>query len=166
MNNAVFRKTMENVRKHGNIKLVTTERIRNYLVSELNCHTAKFFTEGFLAIEMRKTQIRMNYLFYLGLSILDLRKTLIHEFWYDYVKPKYDKNAKLCYMDKGSLIIHVKTDVINRGIAVDIETRSDTSNFELEHCLRKNKNIIGLMKDELGGQIMKEFIGLRAITCS
>ena len=80
---------MEDVRKNGNIKLVTTERKRNYLVSEPNYHTTKFFTEIVLAIEMRKTQIFMNKSVYLGLSILDLSKTAMYQFWYDYVKPKY-----------------------------------------------------------------------------
>ena len=77
MNNAVFWKTMENLRKHRNIKLAATERRRNYLVSEPNYHTTKFFTENLLAIEMRKTQILINKLVYLGLSILDLSKTVI-----------------------------------------------------------------------------------------
>ena len=76
MNIAVFIKTMENVRKHRDIKLVTTERRRNYLVSEPNYHTAKFFTENLLAIEMKKTQILMNKFVYLGLSLLDLSKTV------------------------------------------------------------------------------------------
>ena len=76
MNNAVFGKTMENVRKHKDIKLVTTERRRNYLVSEPNYHTAKFFTENLLAIEMKKTQILMNKFVDLGLSLLDLSKTV------------------------------------------------------------------------------------------
>ena len=108
----------------------------------------------------------MNYLFYLGLSILDLRKTLLHEFWYDYVKPKYDKNSKLCYMDTGSFIVRVKTDVINKDIAEDVETRFDTLNFELNRPLPKGKKI-GFKKDELRGQIyVKEFIGLRAKTYS
>ena len=80
---------MEDVRKNGNIKLVTTERKRNYLVSEPHYHTTKFFTEIVLAIEMRKTQIFMNKSVYLGLSILDLSKTAMYQFWYDYVKPKY-----------------------------------------------------------------------------
>ena len=77
MNNVVFGKTMENVRKHRNIKLVTTERKPNYLVSESNCHTSKSFTENLLAIAIRKTQILMNKLVYLGLSILDLSKTVV-----------------------------------------------------------------------------------------
>ena len=89
MNNAVFRKTMENVRKHRNIKLIATKRKRNYLVSQPNYHTTKFFTKNLLATEMRKTQILMNNPVYLGLSILDLSKTVMHEFWYDYVNPKY-----------------------------------------------------------------------------
>ena len=94
MNNAVFGKTMENMRKHGNIKLVPTEKKRNYLVSKLHYHTTKFFTENLLAIEMIKTQILMNKAVYLGVSILGLSKTLLYEFWYDYVKLKYCENAK------------------------------------------------------------------------
>ena len=127
MNNAVFGKTMENVTKHRNIKLVTTERRRNYLVSETNYHTTKFFTENLLPIEMGKTQILMNKPVYLGLSILDLSKTVMNEFWYDYVKPKYGENAKLCYMDTHSFIAHVKRNDIYKDIAEDVETRFDTS---------------------------------------
>ena len=96
MNNAVSEKAMGNVRKHRNIKLVTTERRRTYLVSKPNYHAAKFFTENLLAIEIKQTQILMNKPVYLGLSILDLSKTVMYEFCYDYVKPKYGENAKLC----------------------------------------------------------------------
>ena len=90
---------MENVRKHRNIKIVTPKRRRNYLVSKPNYHTKKFFTEHLLAIEVKKAQILMNKPVYLGFSILDLNKTVMYEFWYDYVKQKYVENAKLCYMD-------------------------------------------------------------------
>ena len=83
MNNAFFGKTLENVRKHRNIKLVTTEMTRNCLVSEPNSHTTKFFTENLLAVEMRKSQILMNKPICLGLSILDLSKTVMHKFQYD-----------------------------------------------------------------------------------
>ena len=89
MNNAVFGKTMESVRKHRNIKLVTTERRRNYLVSETNYHTAKFFTENLLTKEMRKTHILMNKSIYLGLLTLYLSKSVMYEFWYVYVNPKW-----------------------------------------------------------------------------
>ena len=89
MNNADFGKTMENVKKHRNYKLVTTESKRNYLLSEPNHHPTKFFTEYLLATKIRKIQILMNKLLYLGLSILDLSKSVMYEICYDYVKPKY-----------------------------------------------------------------------------
>ena len=109
MTNAVFGKTMENVRKHRDIKLVTTERRRNYLVSEPNYHTTKFFTESFSAIEMKKKQILTNKPVYLGLSILEVSKILLYEFWYDYVKCKYGRKANLYFMDTDSFIVHIKT---------------------------------------------------------
>ena len=80
MNNAVFGKTMENVRKHRDIKLVTTDRRRNQLVSEPNYHTIKWFSENLLAIEMKKTKVKMNKPIYLGLSILEISKILMYEF--------------------------------------------------------------------------------------
>ena len=126
MNNAVFGKTMENVRKHRNIKLLTTERRKNYLLSEPNYPTTKFFSENLLVIEMKKTQILLNKPVYLGLSILCLRKTVIYEYWYDYVKPKYGENAKLCYMDTDSFIVHVKTEDVYNDIAEDAD-----------HCLKE-----------------------------
>ena len=87
---------MENVRKHRDIKLVTIEEKRIELVSEPNYHTTQHFSENLLAIEMKKTTAKMNKPIYLGMSILDIRKTLIYEFWYDYVKAKYKGKAKLC----------------------------------------------------------------------
>ena len=110
---------------------------------------------------MRKTQIIINKPLYLGLSILDLTKTVMYEFWYDYIKPKYGENAKLCYMDTDSFIVHAKTDDSYKDIAEDVEKRFDTSNFEINRPLPKvkSKKVIGLMKNELGGQIMKKFVG-------
>ena len=102
MNNADFGKTMENVRKHRDIKLVTTDKRRNQLASEPNYHTTKYFSENLMAIEMKKTKVKMNKPIYLGMSILDISKTLMYEFWYDYIKPKYQGKAKLCYMDTDS----------------------------------------------------------------
>ena len=117
---------------------------------------------------MRKTKILKNNRVYLGLSILDLSKIVMYELWYDCVKPKYGENTKLCYMDTDSFIVHVKTNDIYKDIAKYVETRFDTSNFEIDRPLPKGKNkkVIALMKDELGGQIMKEFFGLRAKTFS
>ena len=110
----------------------------------------------------------MNKSVYLVLSILDLSKTVIYEFWYDYVKLKYRENVKLYYIDTESFIVQVKTDDIYKYITKNVETKLGTSNLELDRPLHKgkNKNLIGLMKDELGGKIMKEFIGLRAETYS
>ena len=139
MNNAVFGKTIENVRKYRNIKLVTTERRRNYLVLEPNYPTAKFLMEHLLATEMRKTHIFMSKPVYLGLSLLDLSKTVMHKFWYDYVKSKYGENEKLCYMDADSFTVHEKTEDIYKDIAEDVETRFEIPNFELERPLPKRK---------------------------
>ena len=99
MINAVFEKTMENVRKGKDINLVITERRKNDLVSEPNYHTTKFFTDHLLAKEMKRTEILMSKPVHVGLSILKLNKTLIFEFWYDYLKPKFGEKVKLCYMD-------------------------------------------------------------------
>ena len=96
MNNSVFGKTIENVRKHRDINLVTTDEKRNNLVSVPNYHTTKCFSENVLAIEMKKTKEKMNKSVYLGMSILDITKTLMYEFWYDYIKPKYGYRTKLC----------------------------------------------------------------------
>ena len=107
MNNVVFGKTMENVRKHRDIKLVRTDKRRNRLVSEPNYHTKKWFSEKLLAIKMKKTKVKLNKPVYLSLSILEISKTLMYEFWYDYMKPKYGDNVKLCSMDTDSFIMHI-----------------------------------------------------------
>ena len=121
MNNSVFGKTMENVRKHRDIKLVTTDEKRNKLVSEPNYHTTKQFSENLLAIEMKKTKVKMNKPVYLGMSILDISKTLMYEFWYDYIKPKYQDKVKLCYMDTDSFAIYIATEDFYKGIANDVK---------------------------------------------
>ena len=110
----------------------------------------------------------MNKPVYLGLSILALSETIMYKFWYDCVKPKYGECAKFCYMYTDTFIVHVKTDSIYKDFAEDVETRFDTSNFEIDRPLPKGKNkkVIWLMKYELGGQIMREFAGLRSKTYS
>ena len=128
MNNAVFGKTMENVRKQRDIKLVTTDKRRNQLASEPNYHTTKYFSGNLMAIEMTKIKVKMNKPIYLGMSILDISKTLMYEFWYDYIKPKYQDRAKLCYMDTDSFVIHIKTEDCYEDIANDVEKLFDTSN--------------------------------------
>ena len=112
---------------------------------------------------MKKIKVKMNNPVYLGLSILQISKTLMYEFWYEYIKPKYADNVKLCYMDTDSFVMHIKTEDFYKDIADDIEKRFDISIFEVNKSLPKGKNkkVIGLMKDELGGRIMTEFVALR-----
>ena len=103
-NNSVFAKTMENAKKHRDIKLATTDKRRNKLVSEPNYHTTKWFSENLLAIEMKKIKVKVNKPVYLGLSILQI--SILNQ----NIKPKYQDNAKLCYIDSDSFIINIKTD--------------------------------------------------------
>ena len=94
-----------NVRKHRDIKPVTTDKRRNQLASEPTYHTTKSFSENLMAIEMKRTRVKMNKPIYFDMSILDISKILMYEFWYDYIKPKYQDKAKLCYTDTDSFII-------------------------------------------------------------
>ena len=155
MNNSVFGKTIENIRKHRDIKLVTTYKKRSKLVSEPNYHIINLISEDSSIIEMKKTKVKMNKAIYLGLSILEISKTLMYEFWYDYMKPKYNDNVKLCYMGTDSFLMSIKTNDFYEDIASDVENRFDTSNYDVNRPLPtgKNKKIIGLMK---GGKIIVE----------
>ena len=110
----------------------------------------------------------MNKSVYLGVSMQELSTTVMHEFWYDYVKPEYDKKNKTVLMDSDSFIVYIKTDDIYKDIAEDVETMFDTSNYELNRPLPKGKSnkVIGAMKDKLGRKIMEELLGLRAKTYS
>ena len=130
MNNSAFGKTMENVRKHRDIKLVTTDKKRNKLVSEPDYHTTKRFSQNLLAIEMKKAKVKMNKPIYLGMSILDISKTLMYKFWYDYFKPKYGDRAKLCYTDTDSFIINITTEDFFEDISNNVEVWYDTSNYD------------------------------------
>ena len=159
MNNAVFGKTMENVRQHRDIKLVATDKRRNQLAPESNYHITKYFSENLMAIKMKKRKIKINKPIYLGMSILVISKTLRYEFWSDYIKPKYWEGTKLCYMDTDSFVIHIKTKDFYEDISDDVEKWFDTSNYD-EHDkwalpIGKNKKLIVLFKDELARKNMK-----------
>ena len=162
MNNAVFGKTMENVRKHRDIKLVKTDKKRNKLVSEPNFHTMKLIDNNLAIIEMRKVKVKMNKPIYLGLSILDISKITMYEL-HDYVKIKYQDKAKLCYLDTDSFVVNIKTKDFYKDNRQDVNKRFDTSNYTFDRALPTgiNKKVIGLMKDELGGDIITEFVALR-----
>ena len=117
---------------------------------------------------MERTKVKMNKPIYLGLSILDISKMLMYEFWYDYMKPKYNNNVRLCYMDTDSFVMNIKTKDFYKDIANDVEDTFDTSNYEVNRPLPtgKNKKVTGLMKDELGGKVITEFVALRPKTYS
>ena len=97
---------------------------------------------------MKKIKVKMNKPVYLGLSILEISKTLMYEFWYDYIKLKYQNDAKLCYMDTDRFVILTKTEDVYEDIADDVEKRFDTSNYGINRPLSTGKKVIGLMKDE------------------
>ena len=113
-------------------------------------------------------KVKMNKPIYLVLSILDISKILMYEFWYDYMKPKYNDKVKLCYTDTDNFVMNIKTEDFYKDIANDVEKRFDTSNYEINRPLptANNKKVIGLMKDELGGGIITEFVALRNKTYS
>ena len=131
---------MENVRKQRDIKLVTTDTRRNQLALEPNYHAIKCFSEKLLTNEIKKTKVLMNKPVYLRLSILKISKTLMYEFWYDYIKPKYRNNAKLSYMDTDGFIINIKTEDFYEDIANDVEKRSDISDYECNRLLPTEKS--------------------------
>ena len=163
MNNTVFAKTMENVRKHRDIKLVKTDKKRNKLVSEPNNHTMKIIYDNLTIIEMKKVKVKMNKPIYSGMSILDISKINMYEFWYDYIKNKYGERVNLCYNDTDSFIINVKTKIFYKDISENVIERLDTFNYIHDRPLPKgvNKKVLGFMKDELGGGVITEFVALR-----
>ena len=121
MNNSVFGKTMENVRNHRDVKIVTTDTRRSILALEPNYHSTKHISKDLSIMEMKKTEAKMNKPIYLGQAIFDLTKTLMYEFWYDYIKPKYDDKARLCYMDADSFVLYIETEDFYKDIANDVE---------------------------------------------
>ena len=162
MNNSVFGKTMENIRKHRNIRLVNNRDEYLKTVMKPNFKSGTLLGDNLMACEMGKVKVVMNKPVYLGQAILDLSKLIMYEFHYDYMLPKYGENLKLCYMDTDSFVYDIKTEDFYKDIAEDVEKRFDTSGYKDRPLpVGKNKKVIGLMKDELGGEIMKESVSLR-----
>ena len=156
---------MKNIRKHRNIKLVMTEEKYLCTVMRPNFKSGVLFGENLMGCEIGKIKVVMNKPVYLGQVILDLSKIIMYEFHYDYMVPKYGDNLKLCYMDMDSLVYDIKTEDFYEDIANDVEARFDTSGYSKTDFrplpIGLNKKVIGLMKDELGGKIMTEFVALR-----
>ena len=161
MNNSVFGKMMENIRKHRNIKFITNREAYLKVVMKANLNQVSYLVKTLMGCKMGK--VVMNKPVYLGQAILDLSKIVMYEFHYDYMKKKYPERLTLCYMDTDSLIYDIETDDFYRSIAEDVKDRFDMSGYNPHRPLPVglNKKVIGLMKDELGGEIVTQFVMLR-----
>ncbi len=166
MNNTVFGKTMENVRNRINVKLVTSEKALNKLVKKSNFKGVNIFHENLVAVHMEKSTVKLRKPIYLGMSILDLSKTLMYKFHYDYMKPKYGNKLELLFTDTDSLIYEIQTDDFYKDITGDVAKWYDTSNYDKDHPsgipTGINKKVVGMSKDEYGGKHIVIFVGLRS----
>ena len=168
MNNAVFGKTMENLRKRQNIELVCDEKKFVKLVAKSNYGHTTRFNENMVGVHMKRTKIFFDKPVYVGQAILDISKTCMYEFHYNYVKKKWPK-AQLCFTDTDSLLYRIETEDLFQDISGDVATNFDTSEFPSDHekvldgtIKRMNKKVLGMMKDETCGKQIVDFVGLRA----
>ena len=166
MNNSVFGKTMENIRNRVNVKLVDSGEQLKKLVAKPNYNSRKIFNENLVSVHMKKTSLTMNKPVYLGMSILDLSKTVMYDFYYNYIKPKYGNRVKLLFTDTDSFLFEIQTEDFYKDIAGDVKDRFDTSDYPEGHPsgipTGINKKVLGMFKDEAAGKTIKEFVGLRA----
>ena len=166
MNNSVFGKTMENIRNRVNVKLVNNEEKARKLIAKPNYNSCKIFSENLISVHMKKTSLVMNKPVYLGACILDLSKTIMYDFHYNYIKPMYKDKAKLLFTDTDSLMYEIETEDFYKDISGDVKNRFDTSDYPDNHPsgipTGINKKVLGMFKDEAMGKSIKEFVGLRA----
>ena len=166
MNNSVFGKTMENIRNRVNVKLVDSGEQLKKLIAKPNYNSRKIFNENLVSVHMKKTSLTMNKPVYLGMSILDLSKTVMYDFHYRYIKPKYGSKAKLLFTDTDSFLYEIQTEDFYKDISGDVKDRFDTSDYPEGHPsgipTGINKKVLGMFKDEAAGKVIKEFVGLRA----
>ena len=165
MNNSLFGKTVENIRNRVDVRVRTSEKSAEKLVPKPNYERTTIFSEDLIAVHMKKTELVFNKPVYLGMSILDISKTRINDFHYNYMKVKYGDDCKLLITDTDSLMYEVKTEDFYKDIREDVQEILDTSNFPQNHSSgipRMNKNVPGLFKDECGGEPISGFCALRA----
>ena len=166
MNNSIFGKTMENIRNRVDIKLVTDEEKAEKLSAKPNFKHCNIFSKDLIAIHMKKISLKFDKPVYLGMCILDLSKTLMYDFHYNYIKKKYGDNAKLLFTDTDSLMYEIKTEDFYKDISGDVKDRFDTSDYPPNHPsgipIGVNKKVLGMFKDEVAGRCIEEFVGLRA----
>ena len=166
MNNSVFGKTMENVRNRVDIRIVNDEKKWNKLAKKHNFKSVTIFSENLVAVHMRRTSVKLRKPIYLGMCILDISRTLMYDFHYNYIKPMYENDAKLLFTDTDSLCYEINTEDFFKDISGDVNERFDTSNLGKIHpsgiTTGVNKKTIGMMKLETGEKQIEEFVGLRA----
>ena len=165
MNNSVFGKTMENIRNRVDVRLVGNREKAQKLIAKPNLKHWICFDENLIGIHLKRIKLVFNKPVYCGMSILDLSKTMIYDFHYNYIIPKFGKKQKLLFTDTDSLCYEIETEDFFADIAGDVKELFDTSNFDKNHpsgIQGKNKKVPGMMKDEAGGKIIEEFVGLRA----
>ena len=166
MNNSVFGKTMENIRNRVDIKLVNNKKQAEKLSAKPNFNHCNIFSEDLVAIHMKKTKLVFNKPVYLGMCILDLSKTLMYDFYYNYIKQIYGDKAKRLFTDTDSLMYEIQTEDFYKDVSADVKHRFDTSDYPPNHPSGIpsgfNKKVLGMFKDEAGGEVIDEFVGLRA----
>lgn len=174
LNNAIFGKTIENRRKQVDVKLITTWRDMNNktnkkngaekLIAKPNLHSISIFSKNFVAVQLKKEKVVLDRPIYIGFSVLEYAKQHLYRFHYDFIKTEYNSKAKLCYTDTDSLLYLIKTKDFYKDMQSHL-SQYDTSNFEENNVYnipRQNAQIPGIFKDEMGGEVIKEFVGLRA----
>ena len=165
MNNSVFGKTIENIRKRQNIELVDNCKKALKKVNQPNFQRATIFDKNFIAVHMKRPEVKFDKPVYVGQVILDLSKTLMFDFHYNYIKKKYKNKAELLFTDTDSLMYEIRTEDFYKDISQDIESKFDTSDYPKEHpsgiLTGVNKKVIGMFKDEVAGKQLTHFVGLR-----
>ena len=156
---------MENIRNRVDIKLVNDKQAEK-LSAKPNFYHCNIFSEELVAVHMKKTKLVFNKPVYLGICILDLNKTLMYDFHYNYIKPKYGDKHKLLFTDTDSLMYEIQTEDFYKDISVDVNHRFDTSDYPSDHPSGIpsgfNKKLLGMFKDEASGKVIDELVGLRA----
>ena len=165
MNNSVFGKTIENIRKRQNIHLIDNRKQAIKLTSKPNFDRCTIFDRNLIAVHMKNTEVYFNKPVYIGQAILDLSKTLMFDFHYNYIKKKYKHKAELLFTDTDSLMFHIHTDDFYKDMYYDVIQKLDTSDYPTDHPsgipTGVNKKVIGMFKDEVAGKQITRFVGLR-----
>ena len=159
---------IENVKNHRDITLKNTDKRRKELLSQPNYHSHEKFLKHLMAIEIKKTRIKMIKTLCLGMTILDVSKTLLYKIWYDYIGPEYGNKVKLYYTDSDSFIINIKIEYFFEDISNDVERWFDTFKYDKNDkrplLIDKNEKVPGLFKDEIKGKIITKVVALRPKT--